>query len=194
ARLLLEHWSLIIADPKNASLTGLRSGDFQSVSLDEAISRLRVTVGAKIHRRAGASFDRLRKHRNKLVHFFHPEAVATNGVIEGVAIEQGTAWYYLHSLLTRDWKGEFAKHLDSIDRLHQTMQKQRGCLQAKYKSILPGIERAIQRGKAFGRCPSCGIATCKEVGVGIGPVVDTVCLVCEGTIYHLKTPCPTCKA
>jgi hypothetical protein len=194
ARLLKEHWSLILADPKTANRSELSSGDFQSVSLDDAISRLRRTVGVKINQGAEARFDRLRKHRNKLVHFFHPEAVAGKGIIEGVAIEQGTAWYYLHRLLTRDWKEEFVNHLDSIAHLHETMQKQRGYLRTKYDIMLPGIQDGINRGTPFGRCPSCGVNTTKESGIVIGPVAKTICLLCEGENHQLKTACLTCQA
>lgn len=40
ARLLLEHWSLVIEDPQNANITKFLSGEFKTVGIDDAIQRL----------------------------------------------------------------------------------------------------------------------------------------------------------
>lgn len=47
ARLLVEHWSLIITKPENANLSKFKSGDFHSVSMQEAINRLKNISGEK---------------------------------------------------------------------------------------------------------------------------------------------------
>lgn len=44
ARLLWEHWTLIITRPETANLKSFRSGDFQSVSIRDAKTRLESIV------------------------------------------------------------------------------------------------------------------------------------------------------
>jgi hypothetical protein len=39
ARLLREHWSLVVSQPEKASLAKFRSGGFHSVSMEEATKR-----------------------------------------------------------------------------------------------------------------------------------------------------------
>jgi len=45
ARLMLEHWSLIIDDPRRAKAASYRRGDFKSVGMEEAIQRLQDIAG-----------------------------------------------------------------------------------------------------------------------------------------------------
>ncbi len=73
ARLMREHWSLIIAKPEDASITKFRDGDFQSVTLEQATKRLKNISSENITDEEMNSFNDLRKHRNKLVHFFHSQ-------------------------------------------------------------------------------------------------------------------------
>ncbi|MBN2717914.1 MAG: hypothetical protein JXX14_18845 [Deltaproteobacteria bacterium] len=66
ADLMKEHWSLIFRHIKEASKAKLESGDLISVSIDEAIQRLRDIGGKKID---GTVLKRLGKERNRIVHF-----------------------------------------------------------------------------------------------------------------------------
>ncbi len=47
------------------------SGDFVSISFEEACARLNKIVQSGIPEPARKNFDAIRKHRNKMVHFFH---------------------------------------------------------------------------------------------------------------------------
>ena len=41
ARLMTEHWTLILSKPENANIDNFRIGDFHSIFLEEAIKRLK---------------------------------------------------------------------------------------------------------------------------------------------------------
>src|SRR4051812_40197396 len=69
ARLLHEHWSLVVS--KNPDIGSFDDGDFQSVTFEEACQRLAKIVGSGLSDHALRSFNEIRKHRNKMVHFFH---------------------------------------------------------------------------------------------------------------------------
>jgi hypothetical protein len=120
ARLMLEHWSLISEEPQKANVTKFQTGNFRSVGIDETIIRIQNIANIRIPREAQLSFSELREHRNKMVHFFHPDYVddPTQQTIEGIVSEQTKAWFHLHRLLTRDWKEEFEDYQDEVEELH----------------------------------------------------------------------------
>ena len=91
ARLMLEHWSLIIEEPQKANLSQFLNGDFRSIGMEEAIQRLKSIANSPISDKERRVFHALREHRNKLVHFFHPNYVGRpdHTAIESVVVEQG---------------------------------------------------------------------------------------------------------
>jgi hypothetical protein len=90
ARLLREHWSLVVSRPELASLQDFRSGKFHSVSVEEAIRRLRNVANETISDRAEKAFRAVADHRNRLIHFFHPtlSSTAKTAELEAVVADQ----------------------------------------------------------------------------------------------------------
>src|SRR5690606_2370472 len=70
ARLMKEHWSLIVSRPDQANLAKFMDGDFISATLAETRERLRDVAREDIGNDAYNSFRALAQHRNKMVHFF----------------------------------------------------------------------------------------------------------------------------
>ena len=71
ARLMHEHWSLVITQRQEPDWKKFVAGDFQSVSLDEAANKLKKVVRSGISSSELEAFKEVAKHRNKMVHFFH---------------------------------------------------------------------------------------------------------------------------
>lgn len=192
ARLMLEHWSLIYYEPKDADKTKFLNGDFKSVGIEKIISRLEKIAHVQISKNAKDSFDDLREHRNKLIHFFHPQYIEPDEkVIEAIVMEQCKGWLHLHRLLTIDWKTEFSEYLVDLGNLNRLMLKQRSFLQAKYDSVLPEINKEIEKGAEFLYCQSCGFQSSQIIEED-NPLAITVCMVCENQEKFLTTPCPNC--
>ena len=63
---------MVVTKPEAARIDQFRSGDFHSVAMEEAVRRLRNVAGEKIGKDEEDCFEQVRKHRNSLVHFFHP--------------------------------------------------------------------------------------------------------------------------
>ena len=105
AKLMLEHWSLIDEEPKRANLSKFRAGIFKSVSIDETIERLENIANVRIQKEGQRSFSHIREHRNKMVHFFHPDyAGAAESTIQTIVIEQTKAYLcgWCNELITGD--------------------------------------------------------------------------------------------
>jgi hypothetical protein len=193
ARLALEHWSLVATKPESIKLVNFKTGDFISVSLDEAINRLQNVAGEGLTPEETKCFKDIREHRNRLVHFFHEAYVKkpSKGLIEQVVIEQCKAWFYLYRMLTGRWQKHFMRHKRSLDRLNRIFHKHRLFLKAKYKALEPDIGAESKHGIEYKKCSSCGFESAKLDSLG-KPLFESHCRVCEAGERFLRVTCPNC--
>ena len=193
ARLLKEHWSLIVKRPEEAVLLRFQNGDFISVAVEEAIKRL-VNVGNESFSRDETNcFERLRDHRNKVVHFCHDAYSSSPNpkLLEEVAAEQCMAWCYLHRRLTGPWASYFKKHRNAIERLNKRLHGHRVFLRAKFATLKPGIDKEISAGAEYQICSGCGCHSAKVDEVS-EPVYEIECRVCGTRHTLLRVQCPKC--
>ncbi|HEV7659990.1 MAG TPA: hypothetical protein VGO55_09115 [Allosphingosinicella sp.] len=64
ARLMQEHWSLVVT--KSPDLTSFQTGDFISVSFEDACHRLAKVVGSPLPEPTRRAFDNVRKHSQQV--------------------------------------------------------------------------------------------------------------------------------
>ena len=69
ARLAQEHWTLIFANPDEASHEKLAGEDFRSVDFQKAVERLDKIARVQLDKDTNAHLKNLRRFRNKLTHF-----------------------------------------------------------------------------------------------------------------------------
>jgi hypothetical protein len=194
ARLLLEHWSLITDDPRKAKYQNFLQGDFASVGLEEAMSRLEGICGESFDKQEKEIFKQIKDHRNRLMHFYHPKYSKRNSnTLYEVAAEQCKGWYYLYKLLTINWKPKFDTHLERLRRLEILMKKQRSYLNVKFEQLQENINQEQAKGFTFIECPSCSFRAGRLSSEEIGPVIVT-CLVCEDRFERFKLICTECNS
>lgn len=193
ARLLNEHWSLIVSKPDEADITKFKAGDFHSVNLNQAKSRLKGIANICFDKEVSDCFESIRTHRNKLVHFYHPEENASGkkGFKECIAVDECRGWFYLQRILTGNFGEPFAKFSRRIGKITRMMGEQRRFLKAKFEILQPEIASLKKQGAIIGTCPVCRFKSWKFDDVEIG-IVGGVCLVCAYEGFHLKIICPEC--
>jgi hypothetical protein len=193
ARLIREHWSLILAKPELADVIKFKGGDFVSVSMDEAIRRLNNICSEKLSREAEDAFRAVRNHRNKLVHFFHPDyAKASEKSLQTIVAEVCRGWFYLHQLLGKEWSNHFEAYQKQIDKLDKRMHELRQFLRAKFEALKPQITAEINSGYEFEKCPVCGCKAARIDEIG-DPLHESKCKVCNRENQFLFFECPQCK-
>ena len=64
-------WELTFAEPGHADLQKLKSGNCKTIGYDQAVARL-TTLLKRTLPPSIVHLGKLQKHRNKLVHFYHP--------------------------------------------------------------------------------------------------------------------------
>jgi hypothetical protein len=122
ARLLHEHWSLIVS--KNPSRSAFDAGDFVSVTFEDACKRLADAVLDPVPPKARDSFNELRKLRNLIVHFVPPDGEGLMGRVKAEREMRKTsmeAWGALHKLMSKEWKPIFEPYFGELDRIEQAL-------------------------------------------------------------------------
>ncbi len=197
ARLLKEHWSLILTDPKNADLSAFNLGDFQSVSFHPAIKRLRKVCNESIIGSKNTCFEILRKHRNLLVHFFNKDYKKPINplVIQRIALEQCRGWYFLHNWLTDVWFPYFYIYKNEIEEIHKLIKSNNIFFKAKYEEIKPEVDRLKANGESFNDCVVCNFDTAIENDIykqSNLKLLKQECYVCEHKRTILRISCTDC--
>lgn len=187
ARLLKEHWTLIVAqDRKTPTFDQLKSGALKTVDMVQAIERLENVVGTEFPKPAKEALQKIRNHRNQAIHF------RPSDKIKDVAIEQLRAWHYLHKLLNRIWEDAFEKFKLEITLTNDKLSHSKKYLAQKFELVKPDIKQAIDKGHQCIECYICGYeATITDSPVGI--YVSTECLVCISLDEYYHFVCPICK-
>ncbi len=191
ARLMREHWSLVISKKENANLQKFISGDFISVTLDDSRSRLRDIVGQVISDEAFKSFSDLSKHRNKMIHFFNENVEGDAKAKEGIVAEQCRAWFYLHRLLRESWKYHFEKYRAEISKADQAMMAHRKYLDAKFMALKNELTKSVSDGHELKSCSACGYKAAVPDAFD-DHIAKMECCVCDHTAIQVTFNCPHC--
>ncbi|MAY03839.1 MAG: hypothetical protein CMQ38_12795 [Gammaproteobacteria bacterium] len=196
AKLMEEHWALILSKPENADIDKFQQGDFYSVNLEECVKRLRNISKAEIPDEAVNNFKTLKEHRNQIVHFAHSDYSDKEKGRAMVVIEQFKSWYHLHTLLTSTWYTTFGKYERRIERIHDQVSKNKRFLSVRFEALQGEIADLKQRGLAFVKCTYCecesGLVSAEHLWGS-----DFDCIVCGKKDVAVKEtnetiPCPHC--
>lgn len=195
ARLMAEHWSLVVSNAKDADWDEFDAGNFRSVSLNEAAAKLRKVVRSGLSERELETFREVAKHRNRMMHFFHEDVTGDkkDGLRRAIAKEQLTAWYYLHRRLTSEWSDVFSAWSGKLGKIDRKLRRLREFLQVVFDELQPEIERRCAGGSLFNACPSCGFVS-QEHSREIGRLYKAECLVCGLADKCLTIECTECSA
>ena len=189
ARLLEEHWSLVVA--KQTTRKQFEDGDFMSVTFEDSVKKLGDIVGVTLSTEALKSFDSIRKHRNKMVHFFHSGTLSSQE-IEVIAAEQLRAWYYLNQLLTIVLRSTFEKYDKEIKEVERALYGHREYLNAKFIDLSNEFSKRRNRGEVIQSCKTCRFNS-SIVDEVLENIFQSKCLVCHARHRWMVISCEICK-
>jgi uncharacterized C2H2 Zn-finger protein len=199
ARLMLEHWTLVLAPSKGSkdepSWEKFKQGNFKSVSLDDIKIRLFNVAQVQISDAIWECFKKLRYHRNKVIHFHAPFKTTEEGRKGQVDIirEQLHGWYYLHDMLTVRWQKEFRHAKKEIEHLDKTIKsRSKPYLEVVYSKIKSEISTLKKSGEMFHACPICKYKSFQLSEVIEGLLYQGKCKVCQYTERMLTLSCREC--
>lgn len=190
ARLMKEHWSLIVFKPEQANLAKFMAGDFISVTLEDCRGRIHDVAGEDIGDDAYASFRALANHRNKMVHFFHNGLENDEKAKAQIVAEHCRSWFHLHRLLNR-WNGYFHDFATEIAHADRAMKGHRKYLAAKFKALKSELDAARKAGNAPKSCSACGFKAAIPDALD-NQIASLRCLVCDHIETQVELECPHC--
>jgi hypothetical protein len=192
ARLLHEHWALVLARPGETSKQKFALGEFDSANMHQCFVRLDNVCAEKMVEEREC-FLELAAHRNRVIHFFH-EAYAgepDGKLLEKIVIQQLKAGAFLMRLLRLRWRSQFAEYDEEINGLERSLTRQREYLAAKFEIIQPILEKFKKEGGEVWICFLCGMEAAEVLEDGL--LKKTRCLVCERPRNHIQIKCPDCE-
>ena len=192
SRLLQEHWALVVTKPQEADWDRFLRGNFHSVGLREANSRLKAISKDGLGTAAFDAFDKLSNHRNRLMHFFHADLQDNQQQLASIVAEQSIAWFHLHDLITRQWSKFFKGWKREIRSLEFSMRRHREYLNVRFDAIRPEIDEETAAGVEFVECSACGFVAAKKELL-LGSVFKEGCYVCGYSPDVLQVECPDCQ-
>lgn len=197
AKLMEEHWALVLSKPESADFDKFQKGDFVSVNLIQCEKRLRLISRSPISTEAMKNFEALREHRNRIVHFAHGDFADKEKRKAAVVVELYKSWHHLHILLTETWGKSFAPYVAKLDELHSRILRNRDFLETRYKELEAAINEMKSAGIIFVTCSHC---ECEGGRVldhkKWGAEYDCLVCGCKGTKLaesNAKIPCPYCE-
>ena len=191
ARILKEHWSLVITRSKDPDIDKFLDGDFQSVTLDHSVMILDKTLKQPISKQAHAIFKELGNHRNRAVHFYHADLMNNPNDIIFIEIQ---SWIYLYQYLTEAWKIEFQKYKTAIDDLNERIKDLKKYYHAVYVTKEESIKRLeSEKGHKIMICDVCGQHS-MDLGRELYKPGNARCHVCNKNIdFMISIECPNCS-
>ena len=190
ARLMCEHWSLVVDRISQASREAFLSGKCKTVGLDEAIRRLKKICNQSIPEEAADQFIQLAAHRNRLVHFFHEAGVkgAKPDLVEEIVKEQCNCWFYMDRLLDT-WKDEFVRFDQEIAQMRWRMKANRSFLAVAFERFKPELAKDRNAGTVLRPCRSCGYEASRVHKLS-NLLFTASCLVCSLSDTFVEVSCP----
>jgi len=198
ARLLKEHWSLIV--DKDADKNKFDAGDFVSISF----SKLRICFDKILNKPLQDAvikkIDIIGKHRNKMVHFYHSSYQKNK---DELISDQMAAWYDINNLIKGEWKEYFKDYMLEIERIDTDLRRNYlPYLERHYTYVYEKRKDQIsEMKKREETIIVCKV--CKKKAVYITEKIlhkensvilkKQKCLVCSDYSPIVEIPCPNCE-
>ena len=188
APLVHEHWSLVVID-RNPNRKNYEAGDFISVTFEDTCTRLSNSLSTPLPKTAQEAFNKVRKHRNRIVHFYHRGIDGQQR--DAIKLEQAQAWFELNRFVTDTWSELFKPFKSEFLRMEKNLIANNHYAQAKYYNLKPKIEGMKKGGVNFEDCPRCGTNAC-QIEEEAKCLTLHNCLVCFYSNKQIQTNCPGC--
>ena len=194
ARLMCEHWSLVVVKIDEADYKKFEKGDFQSVSITQALERLKKIAGETFSKDEEKAYHEVRNHRNQVMHFFPVKTTPRRNEEEtsSIVAEQCLAWHFLDIRLQSIWSDQFGKYSMELRSIREKIHKNRSYLKFKFNRYKPHIDAIKADGAEIIDCDICDF-TSVEVKKQIEPLCFKHCYVCENAFLLIRVECPECQ-
>ncbi|NDO81480.1 hsdR [Citrobacter sp. NCU1] len=195
--LVYEHWTLVCSKKNKPKKQDYLDGDFQSVTYDETRDLFRDVLEKPISKETHEAFNKVRKHRNRVVHFYHSSFSSAD--LDTILKEQADAWFALNRLMRDEWQNIFGDNHKHILASGETrlLQGSKFYSTARLKQVEPELRKREKGGADIQCCPDCGqnAVVNEPIHTGNQSMPELIvgrCLVCESINRQVRLHCPSC--
>ncbi|WP_426763622.1 hsdR [Hafnia paralvei] len=192
-----EHWSLVCSPKKPIKKQAYLAGDFQSVTYEETRERLKDVLEKPLDKETDGAFDKVRKHRNRVVHFYHPTFTAAEQ--SQILKEQADAWFALNRLLRDEWKVIFGvKHNWKLAFGETRLIRGNEFYAAvRLKQVKPELDQLAEKNIRIDTCNEChqhaAVIETENIGNENRKLEVKRCKVCTSAVRQITLICPNCE-
>ncbi|MFH8574021.1 hypothetical protein [Streptomyces sp. NPDC017993] len=152
ARLVREHWSLVISDVRKATEKKFHDGDFSSVTVEATIERLRDIVGLDIGQENRTAITNLTKTRNAFTHYGHTaEAYAVETQIT-LVLDFLLDFIPTHLYDPQPTSQFGAEYMDTMERIQERLGRIDSLVKARMRNVNATLKDMADRTV---QCPHC---------------------------------------
>lgn len=184
AKLIQNDWKCIVNQGKVISIDDFLNGDFKSIDIHSALSKLEELYTIKGYAEA---INRLFKERNKVIHFYNPKFHDEDEerIIVRLIYQ---AWFTTHKFLSANRDKLFFQ--PDFALIHKELTVLKSYLEEIYSRSLAEVRKEEKKGKKILSCCSCGLeAMTAEANSDLIKIGH--CLICEHDIPFIEIRC-TC--
>ena len=147
--IIQKDWRLAVIKPDDCTYSLFIKGDFKSIGFEDTLNVLKFKCKVCVTKSASDSFYRIKKLRNKFIHFKCSIPDST------IVSTQLSAWHYMLGLIETNKFTKFTnEELHKIDMLKRKMLRYRRFINARYKEIKGKIKK-MGNYRLFIKCPVC---------------------------------------
>ncbi len=196
ARLIHEHWSLVIIGEPN--FQSFKDGNARTLNFKALLPQIKSAIDGKIphYEKTKNALNKLADHRNKWIHFYHESCFSsTTGVdLDVIIADQFLVWFLIKELIDDEWSNIFHIYRDKIAEIHHQISYHEKYLSIKYDQLKPKINQEIANGAKFTWCSICGHPSFKAIKTErTAFLFHGECLVCHNDDVAIMLDCPGCK-
>lgn len=195
--LVHEHWSLVCSKKNTPKKQDYRDGDFQSVTYEETRRLLQDVLEKPLTPETHLAFEKVRKHRNRVVHFYHPAFTPKEQHL--IQKEQADAWFALNRLMRDEWQTIFgARHTWKLAYGETRLLRGSEFYAAvRLKQVQSELDELIEMKIPVETCPDCGqkamVTGTETTGSEDTTLFVSRCKVCSSTSRYVSFICPNCE-
>lgn len=196
--LVNEHWTLACSKKNKPKKQAYLDGDFQSVTYEETRDLFRDVLEKPISSETHIVFDKVRKHRNRVVHFYHSSF--SDADLGTILKEQADAWFALNRLMRDEWQfifGDSHKHKLAFSEA-RLLKGSTFYSALRLEQVQPELNKLKNAGSNIQCCLDCkqNAVVDEIIQTAVQTTSDLVaarCLVCASTNRRVCLPCPNCE-
>lgn len=190
ARLVLEHWMLVIdkSEIDTAKLIEFQRGVNRTISVPSVLKRS-INLFDNVNQSYVKCIDELFKERNKIMHFYRSK-IKNNEEELGIVRLIFRSWYLTHKII--DTTEKFESFKSEFNLINTEIMKFQEYLKVIFFENSAELDNLEAAGNDVTYCEECGYPS--FVGDGSDDLIkEGKCLVCVHEEIYIKLECESCK-